>query len=184
MDRVGLNPEHVNRYPYEFSGGQRQRIGIARAIALRPKLIICDEPVSALDVSIQAQIIALLQDLQARLGLTYLFISHDLGLVRYFCERIVVMYLGSVVEDLPSPRAKPRHPYTATLMASNFTPNPAQRKELSALTGEIPSAFNLQKGCAFAARCDRFRDRCTQERPDLEKDALSHAVACWNPIGS
>jgi oligopeptide/dipeptide ABC transporter ATP-binding protein len=182
LGQVGLGPTLAKAYPHQLSGGQRQRAGIARALALQPMFVVLDEPTASLDVSIQAQIIALLQDLRARLGLTYLFISHDLGLVRYFCERIVVMYLGSVVEDLPSPKAKPRHPYSATLMASNFTPDPRQRKELSALTGEIPSAFNLPKGCAFAARCGRVRDRCTKESPVLQKDAVSHAVACWNPI--
>jgi oligopeptide/dipeptide ABC transporter ATP-binding protein len=181
LSQVGLSASLAGAYPHQLSGGQRQRAGIARALALQPKFVVLDEPTASLDVSIQAQIIALLQDLRARLGLTYLFISHDLGLVRYFCERIVVMYLGSVVEDLPSPAARPRHPYTATLMASNFTADPTHRKELSALTGEIPSAFNLPKGCAFAARCSRALDRCTRESPILQKDALSHAVACWNP---
>jgi oligopeptide/dipeptide ABC transporter ATP-binding protein len=181
LSQVGLSASLAGAYPHQLSGGQRQRAGIARALAMQPKFIVLDEPTASLDVSIQAQIIALLQDLRARLGLTYLFISHDLGLVRYFCERIVVMYLGSVVENLPSPTARPRHPYTATLMESNFTPDPTQRKELSALSGEIPSAFNLPKGCAFAARCSRALDRCTKESPALQKDGLSHAVACWNP---
>lgn len=182
LAKVGLNAAMAGSYPHQLSGGQRQRVGIARALALSPDFIVLDEPTASLDVSIQAQIIALLQGLQAELGLTYLFISHDLGLVRYFCSEIVVMYLGAVVEQLPHPEAKPRHPYTATLMASNFTPDPLLRRELSGLTGEIPSAFNLPKGCAFAARCPRVLARCGQENPVLETDDGGHAVACFNPI--
>ncbi len=180
LSQVGLSGEMAGSYPHQLSGGQRQRVGIARALALNPDFVVLDEPTASLDVSIQAQIIALLQSLQAELNLTYLFISHDLGLVRYFCNRIVVMYLGAVVEELPDPQAAPRHPYTATLMASNFTPDPLHRKELSALTGEIPSAFNLPKGCAFASRCAYASDRCRAEVPQLSDGP--HAVACFHPL--
>lgn len=183
LGQVGLGQALASAYPHQLSGGQRQRAGIARALALHPRLVVLDEPTASLDVSIQAQIIALLQDLRTQLGLTYLFISHDLGLVRYFCDRIVVMYLGAVVEDLPSPAARPRHPYTAALVASNLTADPTRRKELSALTGEIPSAFALPKGCAFAARCTRSIDRCLKENPSLVRSEQAHAVACWNPLG-
>ena len=180
LAKTGLSPAMAQSYPHQLSGGQRQRVGIARALALTPDFIVLDEPTASLDVSIQAQIIALLQKLQAELGLTYLFISHDLGLVRYFCNRIVVMYLGAVVEKLPAPDAVPRHPYTATLMASNFIPDPTRRKELSELTGEIPSAFDLPKGCAFAGRCPRVAERCRKEVPTLERS--SHPVACFHPL--
>ncbi|MDT8854048.1 ABC transporter ATP-binding protein [Paracoccaceae bacterium Fryx2] len=182
LDQVGLSSAFATSYPHQLSGGQRQRVGIARALALHPDFVVLDEPTASLDVSIQAQIVALLQDLQARLGLTYLFISHDLGLVRYFCDRIVVMYLGSVVEDLPDPQAAPRHPYTAALMASNFTPDPLHRKELSNLTGEIPSAFALPPGCAFAARCPRATEQCRASVPPLTTDAGGHSAACFHPI--
>ena len=150
---VGLGAQMAESYPHQLSGGQRQRIGIARALALEPDFLVLDEPTASLDVSIQAQIISLLEKLQADLGLTYLFISHDLGLVRYFCDRIVVMYLGRIVEILPDPKAAPRHPYTRTLLESNFAPDPTQRRQIRRLTGEIASAFDLPPGCAFAARC-------------------------------
>ena len=181
LDQVGLSRTMAESYPHQLSGGQRQRVGIARALAMHPDFIVLDEPTASLDVSIQAQIIALLQGLQRDLGLTYLFISHDLGLVRYFCSSIVVMYLGSVVEDLPDPQAAPRHPYTAALMASNFTPDPLHRKTIAPLSGEIPSAFNLPRGCAFAARCPHATDRCRTEKPGLTDDS-GHRFACFHPL--
>ena len=182
LDQVGLSRAMAGSYPHQMSGGQRQRVGIARALAMQPEFIVLDEPTASLDVSIQAQIVALLQGLRRDRGLTYLFISHDLGLVRYFCDRIVVMYLGAVVEELPVASATARHPYTAALMASTFTPDPARRRELASLTGEIPSAFALPKGCAFAARCPRVSDDCRASVPPLVTDARGHAVACFHPI--
>jgi oligopeptide/dipeptide ABC transporter ATP-binding protein len=184
LAQVGMSPALATSFPHQMSGGQRQRIGIARALALNPDFIVLDEPTASLDVSIQAQIISLLEQLQADLGLTYLFISHDLGLVRYFCDRIVVMYLGAVVEELPNPKAAPRHPYTRALMDSNFSPDPLQRRELATLGGEIPSPFNLPKGCAFAARCTRASDRCRTENPSLHTDANGHRTACFHPLHS
>jgi oligopeptide/dipeptide ABC transporter ATP-binding protein len=182
LDQVGLAGEIARSYPHQLSGGQRQRVGVARALALRPDLLVLDEPTASLDVSIQAQIIKLLQDLKQDLGLTYLFISHDLGLVRYFCDRIIVMYLGAVVEELPSPSTEPRHPYTRALLDSTFSPDPGKRRHLASLTGEIPSAFNLPKGCAFAARCSRASSRCLSERPTLTTHASGHRAACFHPI--
>lgn len=182
LAQVGMSPALGATYPHQMSGGQRQRIGIARALALTPDFIVLDEPTASLDVSVQAQIIGLLEDLKQRLGLTYLFISHDLGLVRYFCDRIVVMYLGSVVEELPGPRAAPRHPYTRSLMDSNFSPDPAQRRALSTLGGEIPSPFNLPPGCAFAARCAHASDRCRRENPILTTDDGGHSTSCFHPL--
>lgn len=180
LEQVGLSGRLAAGYPHQMSGGQRQRIGIARALAQAPEFIVLDEPTASLDVSIQAQIIALLSELRRGLGLTYLFISHDLGLVRYFCDRIVVMYLGAVVEVLPRADAPPRHPYTAALMDSTFAPDPGQRKHLRAIEGEIPSAFDLPKGCAFASRCPRVSDRCRNEIPELTPG--DHPVACFHPL--
>lgn len=180
LGQVGLSAQIADSYPHQLSGGQRQRVGIARALAQSPDVIVLDEPTASLDVSIQAQIIALLSDLRRALGLTYVFISHDLGLVRYFCDRVVVMYLGAVVEVLPRADAAPRHPYTRALLDSTFAPDPALRRTLRAIEGEIPSAFDLPPGCAFAARCPRASDRCRAANPDLS--AGDHPVACFHPL--
>lgn len=182
LDQVGLSQAMAGSYPHQLSGGQRQRVGIARALAQAPDFIVLDEPTASLDVSIQAQIIGLLSDLRRDNGLTYLFISHDLGLVRYFCDRVLVMYLGAVVEVLPRADASPRHPYTRALMDSNFVPDPTRRKSLQALKGEIPSAFDLPKGCAFAARCPRVTDLCRAANPPLRDLAPGHPVACHHPL--
>ena len=181
LEAVGLPAAMATSHPHQLSGGQRQRVGIARALALHPDFVVLDEPTASLDVSIQAQIIALLADLRDRLGLTYLFISHDLGLVRYFCDRIVVMYLGAVVEILPDAKTAPRHPYTAALMQSGFAPDPVHRRRIEPLSGEIPSPFALPPGCAFAGRCPRASDRCRAQVPALSGDP-AHPVACFHPL--
>ena len=181
LDQVGLPRAFADSYPHQMSGGQRQRVGIARALAHGPDFIVLDEPTASLDVSIQAQIIALLQDLHRENGLTYLFISHDLGLVRYFCTRIVVMYLGSVVEVMEDAKASPRHPYTAALMASSFAPDPRTRAQIVPLEGEIPSPFALPPGCPFAPRCPRALDRCRTELPPTTATQTGR-IACFNPI--
>jgi oligopeptide/dipeptide ABC transporter ATP-binding protein len=181
LKKVGLSPDYMHRFPHAFSGGQRQRIGIARAIGLRPKLIVCDEVVAALDVSVQAQIIQLLMDLKAELGLSLLFISHDLSLVKAISDRVLVMYLGKIVEEAKARDlfSQPRHPYTAALLESIPTLDRGRRPKL--LGGEIPSPVNLPPGCAFAGRCPRVRDRCRKETPELLQADASRA-ACFYPI--
>ncbi len=181
--KVGLSPRMADSYPHQLSGGQKQRVGIARALALKPSFLVLDEPTASLDVSIQAQIIGLLEALKQELGLTYLFISHDLSLVRYFCDRIVVMYLGRVVEILPNARAEPRHHYARALMDSHFEPEPKRRKVVTRLAGEIPSPFNLPPGCAFAERCPAASNQCRTERPLLSTGVDGHQVACHHPAG-
>ena len=184
---VGLNPEHTNRYPHEFSSGQRQRIGIARSLVLNPKLIVCDEPVSALDVSIQDQILNLLDDLQRELDLTYLFIAHDLSVVRHICDRVAVMYLGKIVETANSSDIyiNPSHPYTVALLSSVPIPDPEKEKKRKhiILEGDVPSPINPPSGCHFHPRCTRALDICTNEEPQLKSwnRNTSHEFACWNP---
>lgn len=181
LTMVGLNPGLAGSYPHQISGGQKQRVGIARALALRPSLLVLDEPTASLDVSVQAQIISLLEQLRDDLGLTYMFISHDLSLVRYFCDEILVMYLGRVVEALPDTDRPARHPYTKTLMDSTFAPDPKQRRVITPLEGEVPSPFNLPPGCAFADRCPHATSICRTETPLLSAQT-GHSVACHNPL--
>ena len=184
LDEVGLNTEHANRFPHEFSGGQQQRVGIARALAVQPEFIVCDEPISALDVSIQSQVVNMLEDLQTEMGLTYLFIAHDISVVRHISDRIGVMYLGCMVELAESYElcSNPIHPYTQTLLSAVPLPDPVKNKtrQRLLLEGDIPSPMNPPKGCRFHTRCPYATEQCSMAAPDLRDRGDGHMVACWN----
>ena len=182
LKRVGLSPDYLYRYPHEFSGGQRQRIGIARALALEPSFIICDEPVSALDVSVQAQVINLLIELQKDLGHSYLFIAHDLGVVKHVSDRIAVMYLGHIMEYCPTEELfnNPCHPYTRALISAIPLPDPDLRKQREVLTGDLPSPYNPPGGCPFHTRCRHVRSECQEVAPQLKDIGGGHMVSCYN----
>ena len=181
LKKVGLEDYHSRRYPHEFSGGQRQRIGIARALALRPSFIICDEPVSALDVSIQSQVLNILKDLQTEFGLTYLFIAHNLSVVEHVSDRVAVMYLGKMVELTSRDELyrKPMHPYTQALMSAIPVPNPRLKRQRIVLKGDVPSPLNPPKGCRFHPRCPVAIEKCSQEEPEFLEVSPDHFVACW-----